>query len=57
MLDHIEDRLEPVPKPKGDSVMLLSDVIGKTGAQEIAAAGRISFSRHTPTRTNAIRGA
>ena len=31
MLDHIENRVEPVPKPKGDSVMLLSDIIGKHG--------------------------
>jgi Calcineurin-like phosphoesterase len=43
MLDHIEERLQPVPKPKGDSVMLLSDIIGGTGAANIANAGRIRF--------------
>lgn len=35
MLDHIENRLDPVPKPKGDSVMLLSDIIGKHGRARV----------------------
>ena len=43
MLDFTERQLQPIPKPKGDSAMLLADIIGEEGADQIAASGRIRF--------------
>src|SRR4051812_42674187 len=43
MIDFVDRRLEPVPKSKGDAVMTLAEVIGQTGADQIAATGEITF--------------
>ena len=40
---HIKGTLHPIPRPTGNAVMTLADVIGKEGANEIAASGRLSF--------------
>jgi len=43
LLTHIQGNLEPVPAPKGASVMKLADVIGAQASAEIQASGSISF--------------
>jgi len=43
MTDHIKKKLEPIPKVSGNSVMLLKDIIGKDGADDVVQAGSIVF--------------
>ncbi len=43
LIDHIQGNLEPVPAPKGASVMQLADVIGAQASQDIQASGSIRF--------------
>ena len=43
MLDFIQQRLQPIPKPRGESVMALADIIGAAGVQEIVASGKLVF--------------
>src|SRR5882762_3564037 len=43
LLDHIQQNIQRVPTPKGDSVMSLSDIIGQESVQGIAASGTITF--------------
>ena len=43
LITHIQGNLEPVPAPKGTSVMKLADVIGAQASQEIQASGSIRF--------------
>ena len=43
MTDWSKLQLGPVPKPTGDAVIKLSDVIGATGVQEIENLGEIRF--------------
>lgn len=43
MTDYIKTQLEPIPKPVGDSIMLLADIIGDAGAEEIKNFGAIRF--------------
>jgi predicted phosphodiesterase len=42
-LDWSDERLGPIPAPRGDAVMRLADVIGAAGAAEIAQQGAIRF--------------
>jgi hypothetical protein len=41
MTDYIKKHLEPIPKPRGKSVMTLADVIGAAGADQIKQSGAI----------------
>src|SRR3954447_3262075 len=43
MTEHVAVHLEPIPKPTGDSIMTLADVIGSAGAAAIANEGAITF--------------
>lgn len=43
MLDFIQSRLQPIPRPVGESIIHLSDVIGMSGVSGIANQGQISF--------------
>ena len=43
MLDFIQTKLEKIPDPKRDPTMKLEEIIGKVGAQQIEAAGIITF--------------
>ena len=43
MTDHIQGKLNPIPPLKGNGVMMLADVIGKSGADTIANSGQIIF--------------
>ena len=43
MLDYIKTTFGPVPPTRGDGSFALADVIGQTGAQAIAAMGKITF--------------
>jgi Calcineurin-like phosphoesterase len=43
LLTHIQGNLEPVPAPKGTSVMKLADVIGAQASADIQASGSIRF--------------
>ena len=41
MLEHIQGTLNPIPAVRGKSLMTLADVVGKAGADSIAASGQI----------------
>ncbi len=43
MVSHIQQRLQPVPKPRFAPVMTLADIVGAQGAQEIEQSGTIRF--------------
>jgi hypothetical protein len=43
MLDFIQSRLQPIPRPLGESIMSLADVIGTSGVSGIVGQGQISF--------------
>jgi hypothetical protein len=43
LITHIQGNLEPVPTPKGASVMKLADVIGAQASADIQASGSIRF--------------
>ncbi len=43
MTDHIKGKLQPIPPAKGDSTMMLANVIGDEAAGEIESAGVIQF--------------
>jgi len=43
LLDHIQGKLQAIPKPRGEPTMTLSDIIGAQGATEIQQAKEISF--------------
>jgi hypothetical protein len=43
MVSHIQQRLQPVPKPRSTPVMTLADIVGAQGAQEIEQSGTIRF--------------
>ena len=41
LTDHIQGTLKPIPKLKGDGMMLLAGIIGQEGSDAIAATGQI----------------
>jgi hypothetical protein len=43
MLDHIKGTLQPIPAVRGNGMMSLSDVIGQSGTDAIAAAKQITI--------------
>jgi len=43
LLDFIQGTLQPIPTPRGNATMTLSDVIGTTGANDIEQSGHLRF--------------
>jgi hypothetical protein len=43
MVSHIQQNLQPVPKPRATPVMTLADIVGAQGALDIAQSGTIRF--------------